>query len=344
MKERVYHTAASFKELVRTLTNGEYEVRNNYVKSSIKVRILHHTCNQEYEVTPNHFLKGKRCPHCWKVRRVEVARVAQSGKWNTARLKEEVKKAVGDEYTVLGKYISSLKPVRIRHNSERCGFHEYTVRSVDFLKKDANRCPACAAIDRDERIRSMNPKKTTAQFRREVRDRFEGKYEVVGKYVNNKTKILMRHVECGQTYEMTPNDVLTGYRCPACFRKLPKESEPARRIKHMLENGGYGFETEVMFEGCRHKRLLKFDFCVYKDDTKEDYFLIEYNGRQHYAPTLKTDDGNDHRLEEQMVRDRIKVEFCAKHGIELHIIRYDEDVEERMVDILEKEPHSTSRV
>ena len=149
MKERVYHTAASFKELVRTLTNGEYEVRNNYVKSSIKVRILHHTCNQEYEVTPNHFLKGKRCPHCWKVRRVEVARVAQSGKWNTARLKEEVKKAVGDEYTVLGKYISSLKPVRIRHNSERCGFHEYTVRSVDFLKRTqtaALRAPPSTAM------------------------------------------------------------------------------------------------------------------------------------------------------------------------------------------------------
>lgn len=54
----------SFKNRVDKITNGEYSVESDYVKSSEKVYVHHVSCGNYYWVTPNNFLKGRRCPYC----------------------------------------------------------------------------------------------------------------------------------------------------------------------------------------------------------------------------------------------------------------------------------------
>lgn len=54
----------SFVERIKKMTNSEYIPISDYVSSSEKVLMYHTKCKNHYEVTPNNFLKGRRCPYC----------------------------------------------------------------------------------------------------------------------------------------------------------------------------------------------------------------------------------------------------------------------------------------
>lgn len=64
---------------------------------------------------------------------------------------EDIFKAVGDEYTVIGEYINTDTKVTLRHNI--CN-KEFDVRPYLFLGKISTRCPHC----------NGNKKRTTDDF------------------------------------------------------------------------------------------------------------------------------------------------------------------------------------
>jgi len=67
----------------------------------------------------------------------------------------------------------------------------------------------------------MPKKKTQKEFLSEVYSIVQDEYTPLGEYVNNKTKILMRHNTCGSEYMVTPHMFLSrGRRCPICANKL----------------------------------------------------------------------------------------------------------------------------
>ena len=63
----------------------------------------------------------------------------------------------------------------------------------------------------------MTRRKTTEEFKNEVYELVGDEYTVIGEYVNNKTKIKMRHNKCGNKYEAIPHDFLANKgKCPYC--------------------------------------------------------------------------------------------------------------------------------
>lgn len=60
-----------------------------------------------------------------------------------------------------------------------------------------------------------NKKKTTEQFAQEVKN-INNNFEVIGKYINNKTKIEIKHNICGRIFKIKPNHFLERKRCPIC--------------------------------------------------------------------------------------------------------------------------------
>ena len=54
----------NFKEEVYKLVSDEYTVLGEYTTAVNKISIKHNVCNNEYDVTPNKFLLGRRCPRC----------------------------------------------------------------------------------------------------------------------------------------------------------------------------------------------------------------------------------------------------------------------------------------
>jgi len=56
-----------------------------------------------------------------------------------------------------------------------------------------------------------------------------------------------------------------------------------------------------------------------------DYNIcIEFNGKQHYEPI--TFFGGEEGLKKQIIRDKIKTQYCDKNNIKLFIIKYDENL------------------
>lgn len=53
-----------FKKEVFGLTGNEYIVLGEYVNSKLKIRLKHNKCGREFDMQPNSFLGGCRCPRC----------------------------------------------------------------------------------------------------------------------------------------------------------------------------------------------------------------------------------------------------------------------------------------
>lgn len=120
-------TYEEFVAEVEALVGDEFEVVGEYKMSRVKVGMRHRVCGEFYEVTPDNFLKGSRCPKC-----------SNNKKKTTEDFKQEVLNLVGDEYEVLGIYKTGHTKIKIHH--KKCG-ETYYARPTDFL--EGCRCPRC---------------------------------------------------------------------------------------------------------------------------------------------------------------------------------------------------------
>jgi hypothetical protein len=102
--------------------------------------------------------------------------------------------------------------------------------------------------------------------------------------------------------------------CPYC-----KNSKGEEAVAETLRRLGIAFQPQFMFDNCKNKRSLPFDFLVIEPNNGQAG-LIEYHGQQHYK-AIKYFDGEKGLLETQE-RDQIKEEFCRKANIPLLIIPY----------------------
>lgn len=117
-----------FEAEVFRLAGDAFKVIGTYKTIGTKILMRHNACGFEYEVRPSDFLyKNVRCLKC-----------AGNMKKDTEQFKKEVFELVGDEYTVLGEYVTSGRKLLMKHSL--CG-HEYLVTPNKFMI--GRRCPRC---------------------------------------------------------------------------------------------------------------------------------------------------------------------------------------------------------
>jgi len=63
---QITRTTEEFKQEIYNLVQNEYVVIDEYIKSHTKILIKHNLCGYVYLVSPNNFLRGRRCPQCSK--------------------------------------------------------------------------------------------------------------------------------------------------------------------------------------------------------------------------------------------------------------------------------------
>ena len=132
-------------------------------------------------------------------------------------------------------------------------------------------------------------------------------------YVNNRTKILIQHLKCGNKFEQSPSNHISGKKCPFCFEFSKGEIV----IKKFLLDNNIKFERQKTFIECKLTKLLRFDFYL------PDYNMcIEYNGCQHYKAIQWF--GGEKTLQDNIKRDKIKKNYCDNNLKELFIIKYDD--------------------
>lgn len=176
---------------------------------------------------------------------------------------KEVFERVGDEYSVLSEYKGARIQVWMRHNSEKCSYHEYPVTPNNFLN-NGRRCPKCFGT----------PKKTTEQFKQEVFELVGEEYEVISEYVNNKTEVWMRHnnKECDYyEFPVMPNSFLRlGTRCPKCAGNMRRDTNYFKSEVFKLVGNEYDVLGE--YKNAHTEILMRHNKCGYKWDVTPDSF------------------------------------------------------------------------
>ena len=281
-------TTEEFKKEVYDLVGDEYEVLGEYIGNKEYIKIKHHKCGYIYDVSPNSFLRGKRCFECYGAK-----------KKTTEEFKKEVYDLVGNEYDVLGEYANNRTYITMTHN--RCGYI-YGVAPGSFLA--GSRCPKCFGTKQ----------KTTEEFKKEVYDLVNNEYEVLSEYTGSKECVKILHNNCGNIYSVRPNNFLRGNRCPKC-----SSSKGEHAIIYFLNKYKINYKHDKSYGGCSYEAPLRFDFLIF-DNEQNLKLICEFDGIQHFEPVDIF--GGEEGFKETQERDRVKNDFCKDNGILLVRIPY----------------------
>ena len=140
-------------------------------------------------------------------------------------------------------------------------------------------------------------------------------YELINKYINTETKVLIRH-KCGFIWNIKPHNFIqkinSGYRgCPQCNHK---RSHGEMKIAHWLQEKNIKFIEEQIFSWSSNSKF-RYDFYL-----TEVNIIIEYMGEQHYKEVGFFHD----TLVERQLHDKIKEQEAREQGINYLIIPYTE--------------------
>lgn len=138
-------TTEIFINEVKNKYKNEYTVIGEYKDSHAKIKMRHNICGYEWEVKPYSFLNNRKCPKCSKKHSSDLKRRTQE------EFENEVYNLTGTEYSVLGKYINALTKIKMKHNSNKCNYHEWEVKPNDFIN-NSSRCPICNESKGEKKI------------------------------------------------------------------------------------------------------------------------------------------------------------------------------------------------
>jgi hypothetical protein len=123
------------------------------------------------------------------------------------------------------------------------------------------RCSECNGIHRY---------RTPESYRLEIKELYGDEYEVIGTYINNSTNIDVKHKNCGNTWSVNPNSLLSGHGCPKCSHRSYKKSQEEFEKEVFDLVGG---EYTVLGEYTKNdkKIYIKHNIC------KHEYYVSPIN-------------------------------------------------------------------
>ncbi len=121
-----------------------------------------------------------------------------------------------------------------------------------------------------------------------------------------------------------------GHGCSQCNSSSRGEDY----IKNYLENNNIYYIRNHIFDGCKNKKGLRFDFYLQALDT-----IIEYDGEHHFKENKYFGIGN---LEYVRKNDEIKNRFCRENNIKMiRIPYYDYDKIDDVLSIIQPSKESS---
>lgn len=153
---------------------------------------------------------------------------------------------------------------------------------------------------------------------------FFGKMEVLG-YCH---KILDYHYWVCKCHNCNQIKIVssTTLRCKKTMACGCINSLGELKITEFLIKNNIKFISQYKFKDCVYKKELKFDFLIYYPNNSDNFFMLEYQGKQHEEPTSFSGDTSQKTKEENLrynqIRDNIKREYCKNNNIELIEISY----------------------
>jgi Zn finger protein HypA/HybF involved in hydrogenase expression len=257
----------------------------------------------QFEQSAQSHMLGSECPKCWIDRRSK----ALTSTWGDVLSFFREVHGYTYEYDS-STYTSSQGKIRII-----CKKHGAFTQVVS-IHKSGQGCPKCGR-DRISESLTTSWKDVLKAFREVHRDEYE--------YQEDSYTLLEvpMNIKCRKhgIFSQTPKNHRSGSGCPIC-----RSSRGEKEMEHVLTDLKIVFEHQKKFPELGLKR---FDYYIPFINT-----IIEYNGIQHYEPIefFRGIDGYNKLIKS----DFIKRKYCEENGINYEIIRYDEDVKDRIKEIL----------
>ena len=162
----------------------------------------------------------------------------------TEEVKGRIKDSTGNEYFLLGNYVNAKTKMLVKHNLCK---NEYKVRWNSF--QQGARCPKCSGL------KKLNNEEIDKQIFELTKD----EYVRIGDYVNNATKMLVKHSLCENTYKVRWNSFQKGSRCPKCSGKEKlNNDEIDKKIFNLV---GLEYVRVSKYRGTHTKMLVRHNLC-----------------------------------------------------------------------------------
>ena len=271
------------EQFIKELADDNIEVLGEYTGTHNKILIKYKDCGHEEEKQPIKLLKGQRCGKC-KGKSISIAKTKLKEQFQMDLLQSGI-----HNITLIGDYTGVKCKVTV-YNS--CCGHVYDALPGNILNGVG--CPICYGH------------KDTEGFVKAINDKYPNEYVVLGEYVNNRTKIQVKH-KCGHEWSVTPKDLLKDIRCPRCMM-----SKGEHYISEFLTRHNVTFTPQYRFDDCRDIQPLPFDFMI---EVNGEIRLIEFDGSQHYEKTK-------YHNSKVLLHDEMKNKYCHDKGIKLLRIPY----------------------
>lgn len=296
-----------FQETLNKLYgDGEFSIIKLHTSLRDKI-VVKHKCGRIVTLEAAYLKKGKFICNCNPLKRQVM--------WD----EQEVKLRLPNDYTLVE--VSDSKQFRFDVKHETCGT-VYNTLAINFFNKNS-RCQKCNGtkkLEESDIIDRVNEREGYKFVK------FEN-----NSYSNIKGNFIIKHDICNSEFPIRiDNFINLKQNCPVC-RRTNVSSKNTLLIEEFLNENKINYSKEFTDSRCRLKNLLRFDYMI---PLNGRILLLEYNGEQHY----KTGKSRLVALENQIARDKVKLEFVEKHSdsFSLEIIRFDENLNIRLKEIVKK--------
>lgn len=273
----------------------DYSLINKVSGTNTKVTLICKTCGTQFEQFVSNHIQGTHgCKKCW----------VQHKRMKPDEYIKRCKEVHGDAFDYsLVKFVNTLENIKILCKKcdtvfeQNAGAHLY----------HKHKCLKCT---------HNNQRKDLDKFIQQSKEVHGDNYDyTLVEYINAVTHVTIKCNKCQTTFLQIPrNHYQLARGCMKCnFSKGEVKSEL------ILKNNTNVREIipQHRFKDCKNKHTLPFDFKVVL--TNDKWFLIEYNGQQHYKEVKFFKARN---LQQQQIYDKIKYDYCKNNDIPLLVIKY----------------------
>src|SRR3990167_135083 len=235
----------------------DIEVIGTYINGRTKLKIKYNSCNHEHYIVPKAFLSGRTRSTC------SICTGNKNTKTHETFVSEVA--AINPDLVILDTYTGGRVKLRVKLKPKpgNCT-HEWLIEPTRLLYSEHTgiTCPTCCPNTR---------KKTHETFVSEVAA-INPDIEVLGTYINGRTKLSIRSVVCGHEWVVLPRDFLhqhCGSKCPTCT-PITKSQE-----KFTAEVSAVNSDLEVLgtYKNAHTTLTIKSKVCKHEWEIRPSNFL-----------------------------------------------------------------------
>ncbi len=199
----------------------------------------------------------------------------------------------------------NVKTKNLKIQCGTCG--EVFITSLDSIQNSSMGCRKCG-IKKNSSLNRLSLEKVSSIINSVNQNVLLNPSE----YINNNTvNLKIRCGSCGGIFvtSLANYTYFQTNRCKKCSHRVSK-GEIA--VANVLDRYHITYTQEKIFDDCRDKKPLPFDFFIEKYNA-----CIEFDGQLHYMNIF-----GDEALKKTQKHDEIKTQYCKEHNIKLIRIPY----------------------